>query len=1061
MANDIRVGITADSSQLFAELNKATAGIKNAAENMSGSFSGVGATLNALKGPIVALTSIFAGGSLFGSGISDTITFQKEVNKLSSVFGISKIQATTLSIAIGDIYGDADTFTAGASKFTKVLKENEDRITQLTGVRTRDNGQLRNGQTVMLEVLQGLDKYKSGLDKNLVAQELFGRSFVEMIKYQKLTTSVMLEAEKKVNDLGLAFGVVGEQKVAAYRASVNDLDDAFLAMKKNVSVELMPSLTSLGTILANVITPMTKGLVSLLNGLMSILSMTTVQVVLFGTAIYGAGKALIGLGIAKTFIENFKVFNAVLKLEGATAGIAGMRAFGAAMYSALGPLGIAIGVITALALAFEYLAKSEERAAKASKQVTDNQIDRAEAIKNIADDMKDKAAIFENKNLDAATKEQAKSILESNIKLFNSKYQQQIDFNAFIKLSYKEQLEFANIFGRKGIENLSNDIKIREELIKKDKDTRQATLGIETFITDQDGKEISLGKVTQNEIDIAHTNATKNLRIEIEALTKSKSALLIVEDKKTNTKSFDMAKADYELEKLKIQALKDRKEEELKNGNTEYNPTNFELPLEAEKTFWSSKLNIVTKGGAEELAVLKKIDEIRKKEAAKLQKDEEEALARKLEATQDLKEKERLLASNSRKIALREGIEAEYSKKAQNATEKESILLLRDRNQAIELEVVADKEAEVAILSNKQNDIKLLEEQGLISKKEAFDKWKELELEKYILLKQIKYRELDTAEQTFGLGSSQVAKIKIEYDKLIALEGILVSSKNPENAPDHPLLSALKKLKAEALPIAKELETAYKNVFKGLESSMASAFNGLLLGQIKAGMVLQTIWKGLGTTIAGELSKIMASKIAGWMIDKTISAWNSINTKKEVTEAGIKGTAKTGEGAAGLWASFSTMGPVGVALAIAAVALMIASISAAGGGSGSSGGSGGGSSAPTPYSDRGTGLQFTGRKVGGLITEPRTLVGEDYIGEVVAPEQSFKDYSLSLMSQSLDNFRTYMANGELAIAGNRYSQYANTPASAPVFLNLGNDNVFAEGAEKQIYNMLQNYNRKN
>lgn len=1071
MANpNIAVTLSADTSALFSDLNKATAGVKAATDKLSGSFAGVGSTLEALKGPVMALASIFGGGALFGSAISDTINFSKEITKLSNVFGVSKQQATVLQIAIGDIYGDSDTFMAGASKFTKTLQANEDRITQLTGVRTRDNGVLRNGLTVMLEVLQGMDKYKAGIDKNLVAQELFGKSFKDMLKYAQLTTGVMLEAEEKVNKLGLAFGYVSETKIKAYRAAQNDLDDSFLALKKNISVELMPSLTTLGNILANVLVPVTKALVPVINAFMSAISMTTVQIALGVIAIGGMVKALGTLSIITKIIEYYQVYASLAKLEGVAVGVRNVQAFGSAIYTAIGPVGIAIGVITALAVAFEYLANQEKRAADNAKAVTDKHIERAEAMRDFAEKARAKFDIINDPN-QSKNKQAAKDVLKSELEAFNLKWKAAFDYNALIKMSYEQQKDWASNLHTAGMGYASSELEARKKELESRKAYIQSLVGT-TQVTDSgDDSNTSAITYTQHDIDLMleADSQIKSLTDSIQSLTKAKSGLFNPDKPDgRNTKYLNSEQLKQQLEDARQSIIKADK-----RGSA------YEMSLDELSKFWNNKIALVKAGSAEEAMVKEALLAIHKKKG-----DEDEALIQqqyKKEITNAKGNKEEIAKITDRHLMQTEerlGKHNERTRKLEEASGEVSLDFSRDKTHA---QLIAEQGAAQLELDTIDNHIKSLNEHinaGIVEAGGYFGNFQELTFQKFDLLIKMKENELIITEREKGLQSSEVAKLKNEIallkqqkqqevlkpDYSEPVMGGIGANSQGTGAFDG-MKDGLQQFKSQFISTANQLKSTTFNLFSGLQSTLNNTLMGLMNGQIRAGMALQSIWKGLGTTVAGELAKIVSAKIAGWIVDKAISAWDTLNTAQKVGEAGVKTGAKTVEAGAGIWASFSSMGPWGIAAAIAAVAIMIASITSLGGSP--SGGGGGSAAALTPYSDRGTGLQFTGRAIGGLVNRPEfTLLGEAG-PEVVAPVQGFKEYSLQLMSESINSFGAFMGARQAAIGSYSAmsSQYAtvsgNSAAVKPGASLTITGGVFAEGAEKQIYNMLQNYQRMN
>ena len=189
--------------------------------------------------------------------------------------------------------------------------------------------------------------------------------------------------------------------------------------------------------------------------------------------------------------------------------------------------------------------------------------------------------------------------------------------------------------------------------------------------------------------------------------------------------------------------------------------------------------------------------------------------------------------------------------------------------------------------------------------------------------------------------------------------------------------------------------------------------------------VAKMIWKGLQ-----------------WAWDKMTSAWNTVETTKTVAEEGSKTGARTASGAAGIFASWTSIGPWGFAIAAALVIAMLAVMSS-----------------------------VRGRAVGGLVTGPElTMLGEKG-PEVVAPEHDFKDWANSLQSGSY-NLGANIARAQAQTSGytqmgSSYAQGAKeqaqvTPApSGPV---LSNVTVFTNNSSEMqafLAKASQGYQRRN
>lgn len=246
----VQVEITGDTKGLFEALGKSSGALKGFANQVEAHTAGLGKIVNNLKAPLIALAGVVGGGAFLKGTVEETKNWTVEAMKLSKTLGISTEEASVLNLAIGDIYGSMDEFLPVVTKLTKTLNADESAFTRL-GVATRDSqGNLRPTVAIMQDVNSKLAGMKSGTDRNIESQRIYGRGWLEIQKYLNLTTAVMEEARAKAEKLNLIVGADSVQATKDYRASVNELDDTMQGLKIRIGSELMPVLTAFNNDLA-------------------------------------------------------------------------------------------------------------------------------------------------------------------------------------------------------------------------------------------------------------------------------------------------------------------------------------------------------------------------------------------------------------------------------------------------------------------------------------------------------------------------------------------------------------------------------------------------------------------------------------------------------------------------------------------------------------------------------------------------------------------------------------------------------------------------------------------
>lgn len=250
MENKIEVQFGVKLDELFSGLNGAKSAVTAATDQMKTGVAGLGEAFSKMQGLLMGATAVFAGGKLFGDAVNETKQFTGEAVRLSKALGITVDEASTLNVALGDIYADAGQFIGAAQMMGKTMRTNEAGMKAL-GVETRNtDGTFRNQRDTMMDALGVINQYTEGIDRQNVARQLFGRGWADAMSLLKLNNDVLDEAKKKQEDLGLTVSQDNVNALKAYKAAMNDAGDVTLGVKKVVGDELMPILTDMAVMFA-------------------------------------------------------------------------------------------------------------------------------------------------------------------------------------------------------------------------------------------------------------------------------------------------------------------------------------------------------------------------------------------------------------------------------------------------------------------------------------------------------------------------------------------------------------------------------------------------------------------------------------------------------------------------------------------------------------------------------------------------------------------------------------------------------------------------------------------
>jgi hypothetical protein len=247
----VAYGVTADATPFEQGMNKAAESARNFAGTVDTNFKKVQDAFGQVQKQLLLLAGMVAGGAFFKDAIDKSNQLTGETMKLSKALGINAEEAGTLNTALKDIGSSGDDYVDTFTKFARQIKSNEAGL-QAMGVQTRDaNGNLRDSNTLFTEGLRSVGGYKAGLDQNTYAQTIFGKSVSDVMTLQKLNNTVLEEAKRKNEELGLIITQGNVEASKAYKLAMNDVGDVLLAVKKVIGDAVMPIFTELGVYFAS------------------------------------------------------------------------------------------------------------------------------------------------------------------------------------------------------------------------------------------------------------------------------------------------------------------------------------------------------------------------------------------------------------------------------------------------------------------------------------------------------------------------------------------------------------------------------------------------------------------------------------------------------------------------------------------------------------------------------------------------------------------------------------------------------------------------------------------
>jgi len=241
-----KIVVDGDVSPLRQKLREAGEDLKRFGADGESAIGRMTGPLGALQSKFVAVGALLAGGSVFKEAVAQAATFTEESMKLGQALGVSASEASTFITALEDIDVSQEEFVGATKAMSKELRNNEADL-QAMGLKTRDAaGNLRPLNQLTVEAIEILNGYKSGTDRAVASQVLFGKGFALTSNLTKLNSETLAENAELQHKLG---AIVGEENVEAWKAYDAAGDQSHLTLKAiNLTIgnALIPVLTELG-----------------------------------------------------------------------------------------------------------------------------------------------------------------------------------------------------------------------------------------------------------------------------------------------------------------------------------------------------------------------------------------------------------------------------------------------------------------------------------------------------------------------------------------------------------------------------------------------------------------------------------------------------------------------------------------------------------------------------------------------------------------------------------------------------------------------------------------------
>ena len=240
---DLSAKLTLDSSEYESGISKASSGASSFASKVGSGLktaAKVGAT--AMAALVTAVTAVSAA---FTKAITSTAAYGDEIDKNSQKLGISA-QAYQEWAAVLEHSGTSIESMSGA--FKTLAKAAQDATDDQVAAFERlglsmEDVQSMSAEDLFSNVITGLQNMEEGTERTALAQQLLGRSAMELgalLNTSAEDTQAMID---RVNELGGVMSDDAVQASAKFTDSLQDMKTAFSGLTRNLTAEFIPALT--------------------------------------------------------------------------------------------------------------------------------------------------------------------------------------------------------------------------------------------------------------------------------------------------------------------------------------------------------------------------------------------------------------------------------------------------------------------------------------------------------------------------------------------------------------------------------------------------------------------------------------------------------------------------------------------------------------------------------------------------------------------------------------------------------------------------------------------------
>lgn len=236
----LKIGLVTDLAKGIGELQKVGDTTEEVQSKGKRNFSAIGTAAGAM-GAAIGGACVAAGAALSGM-INDMADYSDDMLTFSAKTGIATDQVQKLYYMQESADVSMQSWQKAIAKTTTFLKQYQQGTTETVsavdglGISLYDaNGNMRSQYDIMFDTLRALENVEDATQRDVYANQLFGRSFQDLLPVMEMGVDNFLEQANAAEDLGL---IIEEDVLTSF----NDYKDTMDRIKQQLAKALLPVL---------------------------------------------------------------------------------------------------------------------------------------------------------------------------------------------------------------------------------------------------------------------------------------------------------------------------------------------------------------------------------------------------------------------------------------------------------------------------------------------------------------------------------------------------------------------------------------------------------------------------------------------------------------------------------------------------------------------------------------------------------------------------------------------------------------------------------------------------